>query len=298
VHKRAMSVPWSHGESRTSYIQHVRALAVIVIVASLGAGTRTAHADDACTDKDMIVDPHPCPLFSSKRRVAHLAITVGAGGLYLLSEAAFKSKLAPQDCRWCNPTSFDLDVRNKVVWSDTENAALLSNLTGYVAAPVAAITLIVIGTLDTSESNTKAARIVDHLLPVIETVAVSQIGVQIVKFAVGRQRPYAHFAPAGSPTSNEDNLSFFSGHSALTFALVTSAGVVAHKYELSTEPYIWAIGAPLAVTTAYLRLAADRHYITDVLTGSAVGVVAGLLIPRWSMPERMHITPNGVAWEW
>jgi membrane-associated phospholipid phosphatase len=46
-----------------------------------------------------------------------------------------------------------------------------------------------------------------------------------------------------------------------------------------------------------LRIAADRHYFTDVLTGTAVGVGAGLLIPRWMRHRGVAIvpTPGGVA---
>ena len=34
-----------------------------------------------------------------------------------------------------------------------------------------------------------------------------------------------------------------------------------------------------ATTGAYLRIAADRHYATDVLTGSAVGSAIGFSVP-------------------
>jgi membrane-associated phospholipid phosphatase len=57
---------------------------------------------------------------------------------------------------------------------------------------------------------------------------------------------------------------------------------------------IWAAGLALAATTAYLRMAADRHYLTDVLTGSAVGALGAALIPRLtgSFPPRATILPQ------
>lgn len=42
---------------------------------------------------------------------------------------------------------------------------------------------------------------------------------------------------------------------------------------------VWLIAEALATTTAALRVAADKHFITDVLTGAAVGSALGLLIP-------------------
>ncbi|MDB4987793.1 MAG: hypothetical protein JWN04_2971, partial [Myxococcaceae bacterium] len=44
-------------------------------------------------------------------------------------------------------------------------------------------------------------------------------------------------------------------------------------------PLIWALGVPLAALTGYLRLAADKHYFTDVLTGALVGSAVGFLVP-------------------
>ena len=44
-----------------------------------------------------------------------------------------------------------------------------------------------------------------------------------------------------------------------------------------------AVGLPFAVTTAVLRMAADKHYLTDVLTGAAVGALLG-----WGIPALFH----------
>ena len=48
-----------------------------------------------------------------------------------------------------------------------------------------------------------------------------------------------------------------------------------------------------------LRIAGDRHYFTDVLIGSAVGVAGGFFVPRWtgSLPAETAVVPtgNGIA---
>jgi len=68
---------------------------------------------------------------------------------------------------------------------------------------------------------------------------------EMVKQAVHRTRP-----------DGSDQLSFFSEHTALAFV---STG--------------WAlqVSIPLGAATGYGRLAANRHYPTDVLTGAGVG---------------------------
>lgn len=42
---------------------------------------------------------------------------------------------------------------------------------------------------------------------------------------------------------------------------------------------VWGGGMIFATLTARLRMAADRHYLSDVLVGSAVGSAAGFLMP-------------------
>jgi len=252
----------------------MRALVVVALLAS------TAHAE---------------PWYRGKyghNRVVNLSLTVGAGAIYALSEGPFKSSLAPSTCRWCSVDSLDANIRNSIVWSDPHKAVTLSNLDGYVATPVFALALSAAGSL--TSDDTSWARVIDDGLPVLESVALSQVPAQIVKFSVGRQRPYAHFNP--TTPDLDDNVSFFSAHSALVCALVTSSGSIAHRRGYWTEPYIWAGGGLLAASTMYFRMAGDKHYFTDILTGATVGTAAGLLVPHL-MDRGVTLAParDGVA---
>jgi hypothetical protein len=55
----------------------------------------------------------------------------------------------------------------------------------------------------------------------------------------------------------------------------------------------------LATATAYLRIAADKHYLSDVVAGAALGAIGGMLIPvaTGSLPRGVDVVPtgNGVA---
>jgi membrane-associated phospholipid phosphatase len=227
-----------------------------------------------------------------RQRAVHLSITAGAGVAYALSEGPFKSALAPAQCRWCSVDSVDAHIRNSIVWKDAQTAVVLSNVDGYVATPLAVLGLSLAGSL--TSDDTSWARVIDDGLPVLESVALSQVPAQIVKFSVGRQRPYAHFNP--TTPDLDDNVSFFSAHSALVCALVTSSGSIAHRRGYWTEPYIWAGGGVLALSTMYFRMAGDKHYFTDILTGASVGTAAGLLVPRL-MDRGLTVAParDGVA---
>ncbi|MDB4955675.1 MAG: phosphoesterase PA-phosphatase related protein [Myxococcales bacterium] len=226
-----------------------------------------------------------------KNRLIHVSITAAGALIYLASETFFKADFAAVTCRWCEPDAFDHSVRDALVWSNPSRAALLSNLTGYVIAPLFTAGVML---YDLSTTDPATSRVIDDVTPVLETVVLSQLLTQAVKFAGGRARPFVHFGLPGAP-GVDDNLSFFSGHTALTFGLATSAGIIAHRRHYKLEPVIWGVGMTLAATTGYLRIAADKHYLTDVLVGAVVGVGSGLAVPLLMRrpEENLTVVPTG-----
>jgi membrane-associated phospholipid phosphatase len=248
-----------------------RTLAVIVL---LGLATR-AHADTP--------DHH---------RLTHLLLGAGAIGAFAISETVLKNSIAPPHCRWCATNSLDTGVRDALVWSNPGTAATISNITGYVMPAVSAAGLLL-------ASSRNGDQLLDDLIPELEAGAYGQLVVQGIKYSVGRQRPYAHFAGPGFVPTEEDNLSFLSGHTSLAFSVAVSAGMVAHRRHYKYEAAIWASGIGFSTLTAYLRIAADKHYFTDVASGAALGVAAGLFIPQLtgSLPHEVAIVPtmNGAA---
>jgi membrane-associated phospholipid phosphatase len=232
-------------------------------------------------------------------RVAHLALTTVGAGLYLTSEYVVKDELAPHSCHWCVPPSVDTTVRDAVRWDNIDRADQLSNLTGFILAPVAAVGLVTIAGWDTGGDET--SRWLDDTLPILESgIAAGLIG-QVVKFSVGRERPLVHFAESPTLVSNiDDNVAFYSGHTTLAFSLAVSAGMVSHYRHYRMEPAVWITGLTVATATGYLRVAADKHYFTDVAVGAAAGAAVGVVIP--TMLHRptlegltVHATRNSIA---
>ena len=259
----------------------MRATTILASILTLGAIAAPAHADDWWKGP------------RGRTRILHGAIAATAGVAYLTSEIE-KGNLAPDHCRWCNPPAFDVSVRNALVWNDRGRAVTLSSVTGYVVTPALGYGLLGLASLTRPDAS--FGQLLDDLVPVLETVAISQVGTNIVKFTVGRQRPYAHFATSPFEADADDNLSFFSGHSALTFAIATSAGLVAHWRHYRLAPVILSATLPLAAATAYFRIAGDKHYLSDVVTGSTVGVLSGLTIPRLMEHDVAVVpTPGGAA---
>jgi membrane-associated phospholipid phosphatase len=206
------------------------------------------------------------------------ALAAGGWLLYLSSELA-KDALAPARCRVCGGNALDDRARDLLVWRRNDAAARGSDVLAFALFPagLAAHQLLAAG----REGDVEAGAV--DLLVVGEVAALAMSLNQAVKFAVGRQRPFVrhrNFAVAERLADSDDHLSFFSGHTTFTFAVAAAAGTVSELRGYRSAPWVWGAGMTLAATTGYLRIAADRHYLTDVLVGAAVGTALGVALPR------------------
>ncbi len=117
----------------------------------------------------------------------------------------------------------------------------------------------------------------------LEAQSATLLVTQLAKFLGNRQRPWVAYenfsAPlyrAGRP--ERANVSFFSGHTSVAFASASFHHRMLERFQGKRfgEAEVW--GVYLAATvTGLMRISADKHYLTDVLTGAAVGT----LIARW-----------------
>lgn len=216
---------------------------------------------------------------AGRRRIAHLSVLALTGIGYAASETVLKPVWASKECEWCDPPGIDTSVRDALKWNDTKLAARIADLDGYLLAPLFGLGSIWLSSVDDHGTDGRVARWLDDGIPIVEALTFAQLAVQAFKFTSARQRPFVHFGDPARPHETDDNMSFISGHSALAFSVATSAGMVAHRRGYQLEPVIWAVGFTLAGSTAYLRIAADKHYFTDVLAGSVVGTAFGVAVP-------------------
>ena len=82
-----------------------------------------------------------------------------------------------------------------------------------------------------------------------------------LKYSINRTRP------------NGDNASFPSGHTATAF---TGATLLAHEYG-SRSVWIPIAGYTVATTAGVMRVLNNRHYVSDVVVGAAVGILTAEL---------------------
>lgn len=124
-------------------------------------------------------------------------------------------------------------------------------------------------------------------LLLFESYALSMLFVRIPKNLIGRRRP-----DSWPPATAYDwegpfhGVSFPSGHTTASFAV---ASVIANQY----RDYKWVpITAYSVATLAGLsRIYDNRHWLSDVVAGAALGIVIGNLVSRKTSSSKLSVVP-------
>tara|TARA_B100001996_G_scaffold365787_1_gene335961 strand:+ start:249 stop:1082 length:834 start_codon:yes stop_codon:yes gene_type:complete len=170
------------------------------------------------------------------------------------------------------PNSLDGYFRNKLRWNRTQmdNAESASDmlLYGVFLGSLPIIPLL------SDNAYVKILRVS------LDVLSLNGIITDVVKMTVGRQRPDSFH---GTRETTDDSFrSFFSGHTSTTFALATSNALILSDIYPEKKTMIWVGNLSLAAATGYLRIAADKHYMSDVICGGIVGYsIARIVHRKW-----------------
>jgi membrane-associated phospholipid phosphatase len=122
-----------------------------------------------------------------------------------------------------------------------------------------------------------------------ESMSVTYAMTNLAKVATRRPRPLAYIdaaAHAGDPnysnTSTDSELSFFSGHAAITAAVGATATYLAFaRSPKSARPWITLLAAiGLGTFVSIERVRAGAHFPTDVIAGTIAGAGVGTVVPH------------------
>ena len=189
---------------------------------------------------------------------------------------------------WVRPVLFDTPLRNALYLEDRssrDHAGAISDTlaTASIIHPVIIDTMFV-----TAVSDQNADVAWQMFVISMQSYSITLLANSVAKRLFSRQRPYA-IACAEDPEysdlcDHQDRFkSYYSGHAAFT---ATSAGLVcAHHTHLPLYGGRWidtaACGASIVGTlaTGALRIAADKHWATDVFTGHLLGFASGYVLP-------------------
>lgn len=212
-----------------------------------------------------------CNDLISQPNKADYFLTYGATALVLGSQL-LQDELAPAEPRWKEPNAFDLYFRNKLKWpdSDIDYAHKLSDVLLWGMLIPSVLWTPAIGGHKYNE----------HLLLNLQVMAATGLLVGITKYLTARERPYAYFGIKTNADKSADNISFFSGHSAFTFAAATMVSMTLQNKYGHYSGWIWSGTLTCASATAILRIAADRHYMSDILVGTFIGMLTAYIITK------------------
>jgi PAP2 superfamily len=141
-------------------------------------------------------------------------------------------------------------------------------------------TLLSAATITYAVGRIKDQPKVSHVgMDLIQSLVVSEALTQTLKYSTRRERP-----------DGSGKNSFPSGHAADTFAFATAL----------ERHFGWRYAVPAYIFSSYVaisRLPANRHWLSDAVFGSAVGIIAGRTVTRHGreFPVTVAPIPGGAA---
>lgn len=227
------------------------------------------------------------PAFCAKPSKAEWVKSI-ATGLFSAPTALALITLPTPNCHWCATNNFDENISRALVWKNYSSLYSVSDAFAFGLAPVMAFGSVALGSSEISV-------FVRDALIVFDSVAFTALVTEISKLSARRARPEAVF---GYRQDEQSNRSFWSGHTSLTFAMLSSASTLALKNGYVWAPYFVASSALVAGFVSYSRIAAAKHWMSDVLLGMVVGTTIGISMPFFVLDAKdvgVTFSKNGVG---
>jgi membrane-associated phospholipid phosphatase len=111
-----------------------------------------------------------------------------------------------------------------------------------------------------------------------ETLLVNGALVEIAKYAVQRPLPRTYAGDTSLINSPGGYRSFYSGHTSTVFAALTASAITL-RLRYGERWWPWVVDGVVGSSVAVERVAAGRHFPTDVIVGALAGSLVGILVP-------------------
>jgi membrane-associated phospholipid phosphatase len=197
------------------------------------------------------------------------AAIIALGSLGVILPYAFENQLIHRRCP-CDPAEVNSFDRH-VIGNSNQFLDSLSDVTAVAA-------MVVPWVLDALDLGLSQPFLEDTIV-LAEVLAVNGALTAFAKFTVQRPLPRVYAEPDSALAHSPGGFrSFYSGHTSST---VASLGAAAFTLKLRYSQGLWpwlSVGVIGAMVGAE-RIAAGRHFYTDVVVGALAGAAVGIAIP-------------------
>jgi membrane-associated phospholipid phosphatase len=121
-----------------------------------------------------------------------------------------------------------------------------------------------------------------------ETLLVNGALVEIAKYTFQRPLPRTYAGDRSLIDSPGGYRSFYSGHTSTAFAALTASAMTL-RLRYGERVWPWLVALFIGSSVAVERVAAGRHFPTDVLVGAVVGSGVGIVVPA------LHVASTRIA---
>jgi membrane-associated phospholipid phosphatase len=194
---------------------------------------------------------------------------IGGASLGVLLPYAFSSGLIDPHCP-CSPdevSSFDRSViGNHNVYADT-----LSD----VQVPIALLAPVIVDLIDVGASEAWF----EDMIVFAEVLAINGAITTLTKYLWQRPLPVVYSGQVSHLVDEPGGYrSFISGHTSMVVSALTAASMT-YSARHGASAWPWLITGVFGTSVALERVAAGRHFYTDVIAGAGVGLAVGALVP-------------------
>jgi membrane-associated phospholipid phosphatase len=109
------------------------------------------------------------------------------------------------------------------------------------------------------------------------SIGISGIIGEVLKYTIKEVRPSVRYPGVIFANSDTKDPSFPSGHTLVAFAMATSLALEYKKWYVTAPAFLW------AGSVGFSRMYLGKHYPSDVLVGTILGVLSGVVSHRFAV---------------